>query len=283
MINIDGVLFENEEAQLTVDNRGFHYGDAVFETIKVVRGTVLFWEEHYFRLMASMRILRMEIPMNFTLEFLLDEIHKTLKNSNLEHSTSRVKLIVNRASGGLYLPSNSGVNYLITVAPLAFDEFRFSANNYVVELFKDYLIAPVLLSTLKTNNRLVNILGSIFGKENGFENCLLLNTNKMVIEALNGNLFLVKGNTIKTPPIKDGCLNGIMRKQIISLIDASEEYELEESSISPFELQKADELFITNTIIGIQPISNYRKKSFASIVAKDILTKLNDKVNNLVV
>ena len=79
MINIDGNLFQNNEAKLEIDNRGFQFGDAVFETIRVVQGKILFWEEHYFRLMASMRILRMEIPMNFTLEYLQEEIYKTLK------------------------------------------------------------------------------------------------------------------------------------------------------------------------------------------------------------
>ena len=283
MVNIDGSLFEEQDAILAIDNRGFQFGDAVFETIRVVQGKILFWEEHYFRLMASMRILRMEIPMNFTLEYLQEEIYKTLKCNNLNNSNSRIKLTVNRASGGRYLPLNKGVNFIITSEPLAFDEFRFSTDHYEVELFKDYFVSPGLLSTVKTNNRLVNILGSIFANENDFENCLLLNTNKMVIEALNGNLFLVKGQTVKTPPISDGCLKGIMRQQIIQLINEDEQLTLEESSISPFELQKADELFITNAIIGIQPISKYRKKEFGTEFASILINKLNDKVEQLIV
>jgi branched-chain amino acid aminotransferase len=120
-------------------------------------------------------------------------------------------------------------------------------------------------------------LGSIFAKENEYNNCLLLNENKQVIEALNGNIFLVNGYKIKTPPLSDGCLNGIIRKQLIDIVGQLPDYILEESSISPFELQKADELFITNTIIGIQPITQYRKKEFTSSVAKELLAKLNVK------
>lgn len=282
MVNIDGSLFEEQDAILAIDNRGFQFGDAVFETIKVSQGKVLFWEEHYFRLMASMRILRMEIPMNFTLEFLLDEIHKTLNSSNLDYHNSKVKLIINRSSGGRYLPLNNGVNYMIINDPLAFDEFRFSADKYEVELFKDYQIPSGLLSTVKTNNRLVNVLGSIYAKENDFDNCLLLNTNKMVVEALNGNLFLVKDQSIKTPPIMDGCLKGIMRQQIIKLIEDSE-FTIKESSVSPFELQKADEIFVTNTILGIQPITKYRKKRYETKVASVLVEKLNEKVAQLIV
>ncbi|WP_375238919.1 aminotransferase class IV, partial [Aurantibacter sp.] len=149
---------------------------------------------------------------------------------------------------------------------------------YVVDLFKDFFIAPGLLSTLKTNNKALNILASIYAKENDFNNCLLLNTNKNIVEALNGNLFLVKNTVIKTPPLLDGCLNGVMRKQLIELIKLLPEYTLEEASISPFELQKADELFITNVITGILPVTNYRKKFFNSEAASFLLQKINMKI-----
>jgi branched-chain amino acid aminotransferase len=121
----------------------------------------------------------------------------------------------------------------------------------------------------------VNVLGSIFAKENDYQNCLLLNETKIIVEALNGNLFLVNGNKIKTPPIIDGCLNGILRKQIIAICKQLPEYILEEASISPFELQKADEMFITNVISGIQPITKYRKKEYSNTVAKNLVTKIN--------
>ena len=90
-------------------------------------------------------------------------------------------------------------------------------------------------------------------------------------------MFLVKGNVIKTPPLEDGCLRGIIRKQLLTIIPQKKEYELQEVSISPFELQKADELFITNSIIGIQPITKYRKKTYETKVAADLLKLLNVK------
>ena len=72
-------------------------------------------------------------------------------------------------------------------------------------------------------------------------------------------------------------MKGITRKQVITILEQLTNYTFEESSISPFELQKADELFITNVIVGIQPISKYRKKTYVHEVAKDILAKLNVK------
>ena len=144
--------------------------------------------------------------------------------------------------------------------------------------FKDHHIAPDLLSTLKTNNKAVNVLAGIFAKENNYDNLLLLNTDKKVIEAINGNLFLVKGSTIKTPPTKDGCLNGILKKQLIRILEKNKDINIEEASISPFELQKADELFITNVISGVTSISKYRKKSFTNDTTKKVLGLLNTDI-----
>ncbi|WP_242095088.1 aminotransferase class IV [Aestuariivivens sediminicola] len=277
MINFNGTILENQTV-LSMENRGYAYGDALFETVKSVRGNLLFWEDHYFRLMASMRIMRMEIPMNFTMEYLENQVLKTLETNALSDQTARVKLTVHRAEGGLYLPENHDVGFVISVKPLATDAYRMDTDPYVIDLFKDYYLSPSLLSTLKTNNKALNVIGSIYARENGLANCLLLNTNKNVVEALNGNLFLVKDQIIKTPPLTEGCLNGIMRKQLLRLLKNHPAYEVREATISAFELQKADEIFITNVIAGIQPVTKYRKKQFSMEVSKDITRHLNESL-----
>ena len=277
MININGTILEDSEAYLSVDNRGFTYGDAVFETIKV-NSKPLFWEAHYFRLMASMRILRMEIPMHFTPEFLESQIMDLVDTQSEKAKSYRVKLTVFRATGGYYTPTSNAVKFTIALAPLDSDIYNSHTDSCEIELFKDYFIAPNLLSTLKTNNKAINVVGSIFAKENNYDNCLLLNTNKNIIEALNGNVFLVKDNVIKTPPLADGCLKGIIRDQLIDMISKSDNYDLIETSISPFELQKADEIFITNVIQGIKPVTKFRKKTYTTEAAKKFQNKLNIKL-----
>ncbi len=277
MINFNGSLFPKDKEILTTENRGLKYGDALFETFRCVNGTLFFWEDHYFRLMASMRMLRMEIPMEFTLEFLEEEIKKTITKNNLENKAVRVRLTVFRKEGGLYLPKTNAISYLIETSSLDSPFYSIDDADYEVELFKDYYVNKDMLSTLKTTNKILNVVASIYAKENGYANCLLVNTDKQVVEAINGNLFLVKGDTIKTPPLSDGCLNGIIRKRLMEVIEATDEFQLLEESISPFELQKADELFITNSILGIQPISQYRKKDFSKAIAKKLVGKLNAK------
>ncbi|PIY12875.1 MAG: aminotransferase class IV, partial [Flavobacteriaceae bacterium CG_4_10_14_3_um_filter_33_47] len=263
MINFNGNILE-EKTLLSLDNRGFNYGDTLFETIKVSLGKVLFWEDHYFRLMASMRIMRMEIPMDFTMQYLENQIQELLKSNHQQHLSSRVKFTVFRNEGGLYLPTTNHISFLITSKTMDEDFYLLRVKPYEVDLFKDFYISPSLLSTLKTNNKAINVVGSIYAQENNLQNCLLLNTEKMVVEALNGNLFVVKDHVIKTPPLTDGCLKGIMRKQVMEVVRELPDYQLIEASVSPFELQKADELWITNVITGIQPISKYRKKTYVN-------------------
>ncbi|MGM0932922.1 MAG: aminotransferase class IV [Bacteroidota bacterium] len=277
MINLNGNLVEDQNAKLSVFNRGLAYGDSVFETIRVINGQVMFWEDHYFRLMASMRIMRMEIPASFSPEFLEEKMGELVEANDLKNSPARIRFTVFRKEGGYYTPATREIDYIITVAPLKDAFYLLNEEDYEIELFKDHYITSGLLATIKSNNRAVNVLGSIYASENNYENCLLLNEKKSVVEALNGNLFVVKGNTIKTPPLTDGALNGITRKKLLEVLKDLPEYTLEEASVSPFELQKADELFITNVVLGIQPITKYRKKNFDNTVARDLLSKLNVK------
>jgi branched-chain amino acid aminotransferase len=273
MINYNGNIVDSP-SNLLKDNRAFLYGDAVFETMKIIDSRILFLEDHYFRLMSSMRIIRMEIPMNFTMEFLHDEIINLAKNNSCENS-SRVRFTVFRNDGGYYLPQTNQVSFLIDVNPIENLLYQIEKSNYEVDLFKDSYVSKQLISTIKSTNKLINITGSIFAAENGFDTCLLMNDSKNVIEALQGNLFMLMGNKLITPPISEGCLNGVMRKQIIEIAKKTENIETIEMPISPFDLQKADELFITNVIKGIQPITQYRKKSFETKFSNELLHKLN--------
>ena len=277
MINCNGNI-QDSSSYAIENNRGFLFGDAIFETIKVNGTKILFLEEHYLRLMASMRICRMEIPMNFTMEFMEEEILKLIELQTSKVS-NRIRFTFFRDAEGFYYPASNDVQFIITCSDLSSVKYAFSKAKYEVELFKDFHVSKHLLATLKTNNKMINVVASIFAKENGFQNCLLINEDKNVVEAANGNIFMKIGGQLITPPISDGCLNGIMRKQILGIANKMENIEVIEKSISPFDLQKADELFISNVITGIQPITKYRKKEFTSEVAKEISDLLNALIN----
>ncbi len=265
MLNFNGDIITESELNIVYNNRAFSYGDALFETLKYQNNKIQFFEDHYFRLLASMRMLRMEIPNYFTLDYLENQIKKTIALNNLGDLV-RIKMQVFRKYGGLYLPKTNAINFLIEVSDL---EIK-NPNKYEIDLFKDYQIYSGLLSTLKTTNRIINVLSSIYAKENNLENCILINEKKNVVEVTNGNLFLVNGNEIKTPLISDGCIKGIIRKKLIETLEKSNDFIILETEISPFELQKSDALFITNSIVGIQPVTKYRKKEFDITIVEKI-------------
>lgn len=276
MVNFNGNIQEN--CAITIDsNRGFLFGDSVFETIKVLDNKVLFLEDHYFRLMASMRICRMEIPMNLTMEYFETQIVNLIRALPVSKSF-RVRFSVYRNTEGFYLPKSREVQFIVTATALENDLYKIDEHNYEVELYKDFHVSKQLLSSLKTNNKMLQVMGSIFANENGYDNCLVVNEDKNVVEALQSNLFMKTGNVVVTPPVSDGCLNGVMRKQILEILKKIEGIEVKETSISPFDLQKADELFLTNVISGIQPITKYRKKEYISEFANEVVKRLNAKI-----
>lgn len=276
MINFNGNTVQEEN--ILTQNRAFLYGDGVFETVKIINNKILFLEDHYFRLMASMRVVRMEIPMNFTMEYFEEQILNLVQAKGITAS-ARARITVFRNDGGLYLPTTNEISYLIHAAPLENTSYVLNTAEYEVDLYKDFYVTKQLLSSIKTTNKMINVTGSIFAHENGLANCLLVNDAKNVIEALQGNLFMVSGKKLITPPVSEGCLNGIMRKQILALAKKIEGIEVTEEIISPFDLQKADELFLTNVITGIQPITKYRKKEFTSNLAHLLVQKLNESIS----
>ncbi|MEI6866460.1 aminotransferase class IV [Flavicella sp.] len=265
MINYNGALIEKESFQLSKNNRGFSYGDSLFETIRIEEGEICFLEDHYFRLMASMRMIRMEIPMHLTFEYLENHILNLIKLIGVSE-VSKVKITVYRKEGGLYTPDTNEVEFLIET----FDTKSEVKANYEIDIYKDHYVNSGLLSTLKSSNRLLNVVASIYAKENDLDACVLINEDKKVVESTNANIFLIKGNIIRTPKLLDGCIKGIARKKIIEILEKNISFEIIEESISPFDIQKADEVFLSNAIVGVQPVTKYRKKNFKTSLGERV-------------
>jgi branched-chain amino acid aminotransferase len=277
LILYNGEIFAPENIKFASTNRAFRYGDGVFETMKFAHGKVLFLEDHYFRLMSTMRILRMEIPMHFSPEFLEEQISETIAANHAEprsFGANRVRLSVFRSGAGNYQPQTNAIDYLIETSPWPNQEFVLNEKGLNIDIFKDFFVHKSMLSNLKTANAQLYVLASIYKNENGFDECILLNDDKHVVEAIASNLFMVKDGVVHTPPLESGCLKGVMRKNILALLKKMK-IEVKEDSFSPFELQKADEVWLTNAVNGLQWVGNYRKKQFEKTVATEVVAALN--------
>lgn len=275
MVNYNGKIYPADSFFLSHRNRAFQHGDALFEEVRLIGGKLMFWEDHYFRLMASMRMLRMKIPMEFTMEFLEAEIKKLSDQSNLALS-KEIRITVFREGKDSRMTSNHvNVSYLIEAFDLKDSFYMISGDRYEVEIFKDFYLAPSLFSSLNRIDNTLQIVAGIFADDNGYNDCVLLNSLKNVVGTIKGSLFLVNGNTVKTPTLTDGANNTILRKKAIDLFLKWDDLEMLEESVSPFELQRADEQFILNDIHGVQAITKYRKKEFNPNVSKKLVGRLN--------
>ena len=276
MINFNGKITDLSD-QL-INNRAFLYGDAVFETLIIFNDKILFWEDHYFRLMSSMRIIRLDIPDKYTPEFFKENIIK-IHNNISQTGSSRIRINIYRVSGGKYKPEKNTPSFIISCESINYNTYKLNEGHYEVDLYKDYYLDNQLISSIKSNNKIINVVASIYASENGFDNCILLNKDKLVSEFINSNLFIIKDEKIYTPTLKSGCLNGVLRKNLFKILSSSS-FELCEQDLSTFDITQSDEIFGTNIAKGIFSVTKFRKKDYDCSKTKKIITMLNNFISS---
>ena len=272
MVNINGEIYPNDDAFISIFNTSLISGDLIFENLIVSSNKVLFYEEHYFNLLSSMRILKIKIPMSFTPEFLEEQLLSIYIKSGFVNEKILMRILIcNNVASNI---NPTSVNYYIYDA----HKIDYSINNfekYTLDVFKDYFKNTGLLSNLTTNNQLIQRIGLRYCKENDFNDCIILNNSKIISETLNGNIFMIMNDKVLTPSLKDGSNNNVIRSKIIELVNNDiEGYEIIEQPLSVFDIQKSDELFISNINFGIQPVRKFRKKVFTDKITSLIKNKL---------
>ena len=242
------------------------------ESVRVEAGKIVFWEAHYFRMMASMRILRMGIPMTYTMEYLEEQVLLLLQESDLLKKAVQIHFS---------FFSTGSISRSIPIVPSSFlihaeackTMLGVQTSDHSIDLYKDHWVVKGLYGTLEQSNDRLRKLASVYAFENDFEDCVLLNEDKQITETITGAIFVVKGNQIKTPPLTSGCRSSVYRQVVIDLLVKLDGLDLVEDVVSPFELQKADELFVVSLSNGIQSVKQYRKKVFVSTTAESLFSK----------
>ena len=272
MVNINGQIYANDDAFISIFNTSLISGDLIFENIIVSRNKVLFYEDHYFNLLSSMRILKIKIPMSFTPEFLENQLLSLYAKSGFVDDNILMRILICNNVASKVNPTTVKY-YIYDVRQINYSTSNFE--KYILDVFKDYFKNTGLLSNLTTNNQLIQRIGLRYCEENDFNDCVILNNSKTISETLKGNIFMVMNDKIITPPLKDGSNNNVIRTKIIELINNDiEGFDVIEQSLSVFDIQKSDELFISNINFGIQPVRKFRKKVFTDEITSLIMNKL---------
>jgi len=274
-LSYNGEFYSEETALFTADNRAFRYGDSLFETIHCNGTQIQFLDEHIERLMLGMNQLGMEIPTSFP-----ETIEKNIKSlitKNKSFLGTRIRLSVFRNSGGLYTPNTNSISYLIECSKLEDPKYFLNKKGLKIGLFDTYKKTSNSLSAFKTGNSLPFILAGLHKSEMKWDDCLLINERQNLVESVSSNLFVVKDGILFTPSLESGAVNGIMREQIIQIALDLGMTVYDDCIMKPEQLLEADEIFLTNAIVGIRWVVAYGERRYFNRSAKVLIEALNKR------
>ena len=223
-------------------NRAFKYGDGLFETMKVVNGYPLFWKDHFARLLFGAKLLHLEFKESWLEETLLSAID----GDTSDYTTCRVRVTIYRSGKGKYTPETNAIKWSLEATPLSDDPYTLPEEGISLGIYDDTFVSCQPLSNAKTLNALPYVLASHYKQKVGWDDVVIKNSEGRIAEASSSNIFIQYDNRIITPPLSEGCIDGVFRKQLVKKLSPSEEV------IQLGMLQETDSIFITNVISGIR-------------------------------
>ncbi len=261
------------DAVLTAQNRGFKFGDGLFESMKMCKGKLMFAEKHADRLKSGMKALKME-GGELMDEYFLKQKTAELARKNKLKDNVRFRLSVYREGQGLYTPESNKVGYLLEATPLAADNYEVNKKGLIVDVYTDLTKSADKIANYKTSSSLLYVMAGLFKKQNSLDDAFILNNHGFLCESISSNIFVVYNKEIYTPALSEGCVAGVMRNVIMG-IAKTHSIPLIEAQINPEVLKEAEEVFVTNAVLGIQWVMGYGRKRYFNEVSKLLSSKLN--------
>lgn len=276
-INFNGKFFSKEEPVFQSDNRSFQYGDGLFETIRYSNGNIMFLEDHFNRLQRGIKFLGLQLPDFFDIHFLKKQIIETAESNDISLN-ARVKVTVFRNGVGKYEPDTNDASFLIKTSPLYRPDYQWNEQGLYLGTF-DKLQKPCdELSNYKTTSSLLYVLAAVHKKESGFDESIILNVKGNIADAIYANVFTVKDKKVTTPPLNEGCVDGVMRKQVLQLASKNG-FKVHETSLSTNDLLEADEVFLTNAVKGITWVNRFDDKAYTNETSAFLMSELNELIS----
>jgi len=277
-ISVNGKILSDLKPALLVSNRGYRYGDGLFETMKVSAGKIILESLHFERLFNSLEIMKFKIPRLFTVEKIRNEI-LTLASKNRCSQLARVRLSVFRGHGGLYEnDKEKEPQYVLECWPLNESVNSLNENGFVIDIYPIARKSTDTFSNLKTANFLPYAMAALYAKENKLNECLVFNTAGNIADATIANIFIVKNGTILTPALSEGCVNGVLRKYLINELNQANQ-DVKESTLTENDIKNADEIFLTNAINGIRWVKQFRDKIYSNTQTIEIYDRFIKGLN----
>ena len=244
---------------LSVDDRGLHYGDGLFETIKLQDGKLCYWREHYQRLQRSAHTLQIACPPQSIFE---QDIRSLLQTGA---SDAVIKIILTRGSGerGYAISKTSQPTRIVQLGAMPQYDEQFYQPGIRAGFCQHRLSTNPALAGVKHLNRLDNVLArNTLGK--GCQEGIMLDQQGRVIEGCMSNLFFIKQGVLHTPALRDAGVDGVIRQQVLALANAAG-WSCRINDVTPQDVLTADEIFFSNSLIGLWPVRQLDDITLASI------------------
>ncbi len=241
---------------LPLTDRGFEYGDGIFETMLARAGEVNLLKYHWERITEGARALSFRLPENFTLDYLRKSV-RFLVNENKSEESARIKLMIWRKSGGRYEPTSEQTHFMLRTAGAARPDYKTFENVGVCESIRNHYSK---WSFLKSMSALPYTMASLEKKEKLADDLLILDQDENVSEMLYSNVFWIKNRKIFTPALETGCVRGVMRSFLIDKLASQKAHVQEVRSDLPTMLD-ADHVFASNAT-GLISVTRILKNSF---------------------
>jgi len=275
-INYNGEILEDTTSVLSIANRGFKYGDGLFESMRMGNNKLYFADLHAERLQTGMRTLKLEGYSQIDAYFLKDKAEELCKRNKIGQN-ARLRLTVFRDAGGLYTPDKHQHAYALEVQALDSPLYKINGKGLIMDIYDEIPKAVNKLSNLKTCNALPYVMAGIYKQQMQLDEAFILNQNGFLCEAISANVFLVYNGQIFTPALSEGCIGGVMRNVVMQLAKENN-IQIVEAEINPEILNQAEEVFLTNTSRGIQWAMGFNKKRYFNEIARFFVDKLNEKL-----
>lgn len=271
-INFNNEILPADTKLLTIANRGFKYGDGLFESMRMMKGQLKFADLHADRLQRGMKALKIDSYSQMDTWFLKEKAEDLAVRHKTKHG--RLRLTVYRDADGLYTPSQNNMGYCLEIQPGDEPRYFLNEKGVIAELFTD-LAKPVnYLSNIKSCNSLTYVMANLYRQQNKLDDVFLLNQNGYLCEGGSSNIFVLYQDHIYTPALSEGCVEGVMRQVVIDLAQKNG-LQITEAQINPDILYEADEVFLTNASKGIQWVMGYGIRRYFNKVSKFLMDELN--------
>ena len=259
-INFNGNIIRENEPVFKASSRAARFGDGLFETMRVRNGKILFEEMHSERLFNGLALMCFSTPPSFDWSFLRSAIALLLEK-NAHHQHARVRLMVTRGDGGIMDEPMDAPQFLVETWEA--NEYRFEEKGLKVDMFTDFPKARCRYANIKTCNFLPSVMATFYAKENGLDECLLVNDAMRVCDATISNIFWVKRSTVFTTWLNEGGVGGVMRAYLMKLLP-EHGIRVIETATRLNELHGAEELFLTNVIRGVRWVKEMGSTKFTN-------------------